>query len=62
VIKVDKGVLRPQLLAQFFAGYDVAASLDERQKNLQRLLLQLDSAAVFAQLAHSFPLRTSQSG
>lgn len=31
-----------------------SASLNEGQKDLQGLLLQLDSAAVFAQLARSF--------
>jgi hypothetical protein len=47
VIEIDKCILRPQLLAQFFTGYYVAAALKKRQENLEGLLLQLDQAALF---------------
>ena len=51
MIEIYKCVLRPQLLPQFFAGYDVALALKKRQENLEGLLLQLYSAAFFPQLA-----------
>jgi hypothetical protein len=51
MIEIYKCVLRPQLLPQFFAGYDVAPALKKRQENLEGLLLQLYSAASFPQLA-----------
>jgi hypothetical protein len=54
VIEIDKCILRPQLLAQFFTSYYVAAALKQRQENLEGLLLQLDQAALFPQLTRPF--------
>jgi hypothetical protein len=54
MIEIYKCVLRPQLLPQFFAGYDVALALKKRQENLEGLLLQLP-------LFRSSPVRLSTS-
>src|SRR5215469_14084965 len=41
-IEINKSVLRPQALLQFFAGDDLPRSLQQHGKDLQRLILELD--------------------
>ena len=51
MVEVDEDVLRPQLLAQFFARDYFAGILEQQFENAQWLVLEPDLEAVLAQLA-----------
>jgi len=51
VIKIHKGVFRPELFLKFLASYDFAGVLKQHHQNLEGLSLKPNSKAVFAQFA-----------
>src|SRR5438477_3862477 len=51
VIKVYERVAGPQPAAQFFPRHHLTRTLQHHRQNLERLFLQLDAAAILAQLA-----------
>jgi hypothetical protein len=53
VIEIDKGAIRPDALAQFFARYQFAGLLQESQKQAKGTLLDLHADAVLAELSGS---------
>jgi hypothetical protein len=53
-IEINKGVGRPYLLLQVFPCYDSAGVGQQLDQHAKRLLLQLDSHAIPAQLTLSF--------
>ena len=48
VIEVDKGIGRPQLLANFFPGNHVARPLEQQRQYLEGLFLESYAPAAFA--------------
>ncbi len=51
VVEFDKSVPRPQQLAQFLTGHQLAGPFEQRSQDLKRLLTQADANAVLTQLA-----------
>ena len=51
VVEINEGAVRPQLLAKFFAGNDVAGALQQSKQQLKRAFLKHDATAQLAQLA-----------
>ena len=51
MIEVDEGVGWPEAVAELFAGDDLAGFLEEQGKDLEGLVLELDSDAVLAEFA-----------
>jgi hypothetical protein len=49
--EIDKGVVSPDVLVNFFAGDDLSSAFYEQEKNSELLPLELDHTAALAQLA-----------
>ena len=49
VIKIYKGVVRPQCLPEFFAAYDAAGPVKKNKEHMKGLVLQAQADARFAQ-------------
>jgi hypothetical protein len=50
MVKIDKGVLWPQLLAQSFPRHDIASMLQQQDQDLERLRAQFDRHPIAMQL------------
>jgi hypothetical protein len=51
VIKIHKGIVRPESMPKLIPADDFSVVLQQKHKNLKRLLLELDSAALFAEFS-----------
>jgi hypothetical protein len=51
VIEIDEDVLGPELIAELVAGHDLAGLREQQLQNPERLVLQPDLEAMFAQFA-----------
>src|SRR6516164_2121446 len=48
-LEIDEGVVAPETLTNFFAGYDVTRAFCKQEQNSRRLQAQLDRHSRFAQ-------------
>jgi hypothetical protein len=53
VVEIHEGVGRPELRPKFFAGHDIAGTLEQYRQHLQRLPSQPQLYTVLAQLARA---------
>jgi hypothetical protein len=51
VVEIDKGVGRPEPLAEFLPGHQFARLFEEQGQNLKGLVLQFDSETVLSEFA-----------
>ena len=51
MVEVNEGIRRPELLPQFFAGYNFTLALQQYEENLKWLFLQAQADSRFAQLS-----------
>jgi hypothetical protein len=49
VVEVHKGVYGPQTQAHFLAGHEFAGALQQHSEDAERLILEAQAAAMFAQ-------------
>ena len=51
MVEIDEGVFVPDSSAQGLAGHDLSRVLQQRNQNLERLLLQTNAGALLAQFS-----------
>ena len=50
MVEIDKSIVGPEPVSEFIPGNNLSVTLKEQDKNLQRLLLELDAQALLSEL------------
>jgi len=50
MLKIDEGILWPELGSEFFTQHNLRRALEQQSENLQRLSVEPDCMSVFAKL------------